>query len=93
MMKTIHFIANTKTCETIMRLWLILCILNIVTGEARQYAESSNDLFTRPEGRGSRRGGSRMKLLTPDPENAEVLKELGVDLSKEGKPSDKNYFV
>jgi hypothetical protein len=25
-----------------------------------------------------------MKLLTPDPENAEVLKELGVDLSKEG---------
>jgi hypothetical protein len=29
-----------------------------------------------------------MKLLTPDPENAEVLKELGVDLSKEGKPSD-----
>ena len=88
MMKTIHFIVNTKTCATIMRLWLILCVLNIVSGEARQYAESTNDLFTRPEGRGSRRGGNRMKLLTPDPENAEVLKELGVDLSKEGKPSD-----
>ena len=86
MMKTIYFMVNTRNCETIMRLWLIICVLNISSGESRQYAEPTNDLFTRPEGRGSRRVGSRMKLLTPDPENAEVLKELGVDLSKEGKP-------
>ena len=67
------------------KLFVLLLMVSLCLGEARQYGESTNDIFTRPEGRGNRRTGGRMKLLTPDESNADVLKELGVDLSKEGK--------
>ena len=57
---------------------------SMCAGEARQYGQSRNDIFSRPEGGLNRRNGGRMKLLTPDESNADVLKELGVNLSNEG---------
>ena len=76
---------NAKNKSNALKIFLLLCMTNVCSGEARQYGEPRNDLFTRPEGRGNRRNGGQMKLLTPDESNADVLKELGVDLSKEGR--------
>ena len=72
-------------CEAIIKFCFMLSMVSMCVGAARQYGESRNDLFTRPEGGLNRRNGGRMKLLTPDESNADVLKELGVDLSNEGK--------
>ena len=83
--KTMHFRMNAKNRENALKIFLLLCMLSICSGEARQYGEPRNDLFTRPEGRGNRGNGGQMKLLTPDESNADVLKELGVDLTKEGR--------
>ena len=83
--KTMHFMMNAINRETALKIILMLCMINECSGEARQYGEPRNDLFTRPEGRGNRRNGGQMKLLTPDESNADVLKELGVDLKKEGR--------
>ena len=79
-----------KNSETLLKLYLIFCFVNLCLGEARQYGDSRNDRFTRPDGRGNRRNGGQIKLLTPDESNADVLKELGVDLSKEGKSCQPN---
>ena len=78
---------NSKNSEVLTILCVLLCILNLGFGDPRQYKDSRNDLYTRPGGRANRRNGGQMKLLTPDESNADVLKELGVDLSKEGKKS------
>ena len=85
--KTPFFImTNSKNSEILMILCLIIvCMSNLCFGEPRQFRDSGNDLYTRPGGRATRRNGGQMKLLTPDESNADVLKELGVDLSKEGK--------
>ena len=85
--KTPFFImTNSKNSEILMILCLIIvCMSSLCFGEPRQFRDSGNDLYTRPGGRATRRNGGQMKLLTPDESNADVLKELGVDLSKEGK--------
>ena len=86
-----YFVKNSKNSFINLKLYFILCLVNICSGEARQYGDSRNDLFTRPEGRGNRRNEGQMKLLTPDESNADVLKELGVDLSKEGRHCKNQY--
>ena len=83
----IFMMTYSKNSEILTILCLMLSMINLCFGEPRQYADSRNDLFTRPGGRANRRNGGQMKLLTPDESNADVLKELGVDLSKEGKKS------
>ena len=76
---------NSKYSDVLTILCLLPCMLNLCFAEPRQYKDSRNDLYTRPGGRANRRNGGQMKLLTPDESNADVLKELGVDLTKEGK--------
>jgi hypothetical protein len=72
--------------ENMIKVCFILSMAaSMCAGDARQYGQSRNDIFSRPEGGLNRRNGGRMKLLTPDESNADVLKELGVDLSNEGK--------
>ena len=83
----IFMMTYSKNSEILTILCLMLSMINLCFGEPRQYGDSRNDLFTRPGGRANRRNGGQMKLLTPDESNADVLKELGVDLSKEGKKS------
>ena len=83
----IFMMTYSKNSEILTILCLMLSMINLCFGEPRQYTDSRNDLFTRPGGRANRRNGGQMKLLTPDESNADVLKELGVDLSKEGKKS------
>ena len=81
-----HFMMkNSKNSEVLTILCLLLCMLNLCFGDPRQFKDSRNDLYTRPGGRANHRNGGQMKLLTPDESNADVLKELGVDLTKEGK--------
>ena len=70
--------------ENMIKVCCILIMASMCAGEARQYGQSRNDIFSRPEGGLNRRNGGRMKLLTPDESNADVLKELGVNLSNEG---------
>ena len=83
----------TMNGEAIIKVCVMLNMVSMCVGAARQYEQSRNDLFTRPEGGLNRRHGGRMKLLTPDASNADVLKELGVDLSNEGKFSSKSLIT
>ena len=81
----VFMMTNSKNGEFLTILCLMFCMISLCFGEPRQYKDSRNDLYTRPAGRNNRRNGGQMKLLTPDESNADVLKELGVDLTKEGK--------
>ena len=64
--KTMGSTVHSKSSATIVKLCLILFMVKLCSGEARQYGESENGLFTRPEGRENRRNSGIMKLLTPD---------------------------
>ena len=83
----------TLKVETIMKLWFMFSMVSVCAGEARQYGQSRNELFSRPKGGLNRRNGGKLKLLTPDESNADVLKELGVDLSNEGKLRSKSFMT
>ena len=59
----------------------LLSMVDICHGVARQYGQSKNEIYSFQQS-----GINRRKvLLTADESNAEVLRELGVDISNEGR--------
>ena len=77
-------LSSPASMTTIVKCFALLYMARVCHGEARQYGQSRNDLYSRPQVGSNQRVSGSKKLLTADESNAAVLKELGVDLTHQG---------
>lgn len=83
-MNALSLFSSPTSMTTIVRFFALLYMARVCEGEARQYGQSRNDLYSRPQVGSNQRFSGSKKLLTADESNAAVLKELGVDLTHQG---------
>ena len=83
-MNAMSLFSSQRSVTVAVTFCALFYMVTVSEGIARQYGQSRNDIYSRPQVGYNQGVSGNKKLLTADETNADVLKELGVDLSHEG---------